>query len=693
MHHRANRLGKESSPYLRQHAHNPVDWYPWGDEALERARQEDLPILVSIGYSACHWCHVMEKESFEDEQTAGLMNANFVCIKIDREERPDLDHIYMDAVQTMTGSGGWPLNVFLTPDAKPFYGGTYFPPRPAHHMPSWTEVLTGVSASFRENREKLNEQAENLTGHLLQLNALGNRKSSGSGESGQTFPNNNLETIFKNIMSNADTRNGGFGPAPKFPQSFCIRYLLHYYYFTKEAPALKQACLSIDKMLDGGIYDQLGGGFCRYSTDGEWLAPHFEKMLYDNALLVIVMSEAYQLTKNERYRAAIRETIGFVQRELSDETGGFYSALDADSEGEEGKFYVWSLAEVQDILQEDAALFCAYYDITAKGNWEGKNILRIRTDVNRFAAEHQLNEDELDQKLRNGRMKLFQLRNNRIRPGLDHKMLLSWNALMCSACCKAYGALGDGQFREMAVANMDFLLRGFRVADKDEFHHCVTGKEARFPAFLDDYAFLIAALIDLQEVTGRSEYLLEAKHLTERVEKNFGECNTGLFYYTGSDQKDVIIRKKEVYDGAIPSGNSVMAFNLLYLSGIFNISLWKDRAISMCSALQDAIIKYPGSFGVWATLFQAIALGMVELVVTGKNADAISREVLGLFIPYRVYQSTSVENDSFPLLSGKPVEVDPLIFLCQNYSCQTPVTETGALTRLMENVHKFNVKT
>ncbi|HNU15607.1 MAG TPA: thioredoxin domain-containing protein, partial [Chitinophagaceae bacterium] len=399
-----NQLINETSPYLLQHAHNPVNWYPWGDEALNKAKQENKPILVSIGYAACHWCHVMERESFEDETTAKLMNDHFINIKIDREERPDLDHFYMDAVQAMTGSGGWPLNVFLTPETKPFYGGTYFPPQRAFNRPSWQETLYGVIQAFRERRHEIDAQAENLTEHLAKSNEFG---VSGSSVTDDFFTNDKTDDSFQNLMRSADRQWGGFGKAPKFPQTFSIQFLLRYYYTSKNEKALNQALLSLDKMIDGGIYDQVGGGFARYSTDAEWLVPHFEKMLYDNALLVAVLSEAFQLSKKERYREVIDETMAFIQRELLSPEKGFFAALDADSEGIEGKFYVWSLDEIHEILGADATDFCEYFDITEQGNWEHTNILWVKRPIEDFAVSRNVSVDELKRKLESGKKALL----------------------------------------------------------------------------------------------------------------------------------------------------------------------------------------------------------------------------------------------------------------------------------------------
>ncbi len=693
-----NRLSKESSPYLLQHAHNPVDWYPWGEEALQKAKQENKPILVSIGYAACHWCHVMERESFEDETTAELMNEHFVNIKIDREERPDLDHIYMDAVQTMTGSGGWPLNVFLTPDAKPFYGGTYFPPRRAFNRASWTETLQAVVTAFRDKRNEVDGQAENLTTHLIESNSFGFQKP---GDQEAFFSKEKSDEAFENIMKNADKEWGGFGRAPKFPQTFSIQFLLRYHYINNRqrltAPepflqnrktgdeALQQALLSLDKMIDGGIYDQAGGGFARYATDTEWLVPHFEKMLYDNALLVSVTSEAYQLTKKERYREVIEEVMEFIQREMLHEEKGFYSALDADSEGEEGKFYVWQKEEVESLLGDDAHLFCLYYDITEKGNWEEKNILRVQKEIELFATENNIAIERLKELLQRGRSTLLKKRAERVRPLLDDKIILSWNALMNSACSKAFGATGNEVYRQLAISNMRFLLAKFVGGNKNEFYHTWKNGQAKYPAFLDDYAFLIQALIHLQEITADTSWLVKAKEIAEFVVDNFSEAETGFFFYTHSSQRDVIIRKKEVYDGAVPSGNAIMASNLYQLSLLFDKKDWKNRSLTMVLSLGRAITRYPTSFGCWNCLLLEIISGTIEIAILGTHFNKIQKELLMQFIPHRAIMISSVENEDFALLAKKSISSQPAIYICKNFECQAPVYSIEAVLSLINS--------
>ena len=689
-----NRLSEETSPYLLQHSHNPVDWYPWGEEALELARSQDKPILVSIGYSACHWCHVMERESFEDEETARLMNEHFVNIKVDREERPDIDHIYMDAVQAMTGAGGWPLNVFLTPDARPFYGGTYFPPRPLYNRGSWKDVLAGVAGAFRDRRAEVEQHAETLTHHVAASGNFGIGDGASAAAADNLFQRSTLRQIKEQLMAAADKQAGGFGQAPKFPQTLSIRYLLYDYSVTGDEAALDQACLSLDSMIRGGIYDQLGGGFARYSTDDRWLVPHFEKMLYDNALLIIALSEAYQLLcripataergvlRAQLYRDTIVQTVGFLERELSNGESAFFAALDADSEGVEGKYYVWDKDEIDALLGDEAGLFNEYYGVTGAGNWEGKNILTRPSAAPALPGQR----GKLDSAAR----RLLEHRAQRIPPGLDDKILLGWNALMNIALSKAFAALGVDRYRDMAIANMQFLRQHLRRRDgaSGDWFHARKGV-TEVPAFLDDYAPLIAAMIQLQEITGDPAWLREADETLRHVIDHFGDPETGFFFYTHSGQQDILLRKKEIYDGATPSGNSMMASNLLYLSIVFDQPEWARRARQMASALGRVVTTYPGSFGGWATLFQALTYSIAEVVLTGRKPEIARKEFLAYLVPFRVFQSAQDENTQFPLLRDKPVEAGPLIFLCKDYACQLPVNEVSTAIRLIENVQKF----
>lgn len=670
-----NKLISETSPYLLQHAHNPVNWYPWGEEALQRALQEDKPILVSIGYAACHWCHVMERESFEQEATAAIMNEHFINIKIDREERPDLDHIYMDAVQAMTGAGGWPLNVFLTPDRKPFYGGTYFPPVKAYSRPSWTDVLLSLADAFRHKRDEIETQADNLVQHIRQSAQFGQQPGLHLDiPFEELFTKTQCDTICENILKQADTRWGGFGRAPKFPQTFTIAYLLRYHHAYGHPEALQQALLSLDKMLQGGLYDQLGGGFARYSTDEKWLAPHFEKMLYDNALLLDVLCDAYQLTHNEVYAQTIRDTMDFIAREMTSPEGGFYAALDADSEGVEGKFYTWSKAEIHHILEEQAKPFCEYYDVTEHGNWEEQNILWVQQPLEVFAAERGYDAGIFGAMLKGCREKLMAVRANRIRPGLDDKILLGWNALMVHAYCKAYAALGVPAYREIAIRNMDFCLTSFRQeAAGSAFYHTWKQQQAKYPAFLDDYACLVRALIALQEITGDTRYLYEARDITAFVTAHFSDESGLFFYYTIDGQSDVIVRKKEVYDGAVPSGNAVMMQNLWYLSVVFDQKEWADRCVEAVSSLSQTIVRYPTSFGVWASQLLHLVKGTPELAVVGKDYRERMEEAGKWFLPYRVLVGAGKNIPGIPLLTGREQENETLVYLCKDYHCIKPV--------------------
>lgn len=663
-----NQLINETSPYLLQHAHNPVNWHPWGDEALQKSRLEDKPILVSIGYAACHWCHVMERESFEDEATAALMNEYFINIKIDREERPDLDHIYMDAVQAMTGSGGWPLHVFLTPEGKPFYGGTYFPPVPAYNRISWKEVLQNIHKAYQQKKNEVISQAENLTEHLLTAYSFGTKNQNDT----SVFNPDNLSIIAENILQQADAEWGGFGKAPKFPQTFSIQFLLRHYHFTKDEKSLHQALLSLDKMIDGGIYDQVGGGFSRYSTDSKWLAPHFEKMLYDNALLINVISEAYQLTKKEIYLQVIQQTMQFIEREMLNEEYGFYSALDADSEGIEGMFYTWNRAEIELILKEDAPIFCKFFDVSENGNWEHTNILWVKENIEIFCVKNGLALNVFQQKIENCKQLLLQERNKRVRPQTDDKVLLGWNALMNIAVSKAYAATGNKKYLELAIANMNFLELKFKT--DDGWKHTYKNGEAKIPAFLDDYAYLIQSYIQLQQVSGDLNYLLKAKEITEYVMEYFTEDETGFFYFTHQKQQDIIIRKKEVYDGATPSGNAIMALNFCQLFLIFDIPEWKQRAEKMIQSFGQAIIKHPTSFGVWASVLQICLTETKEIVVAGVDSCTYLKPILSLYLPNAVVLASDTEQLKFPAFQGKFKGGGIGFYLCKNYVCTAPIS-------------------
>ena len=677
-----NRLINETSPYLLQHAHNPVDWYAWGDEALQLALQEDKPILVSIGYAACHWCHVMERESFEDLQTAALMNQYFICIKIDREERPDLDHFFMDALQATSGNGGWPLNMFLTSDGRPFYGGTYFPPQSMHNRISWKELLVQIHGAYQKRRADIEEQANNLIEHLQKSNQL---KANNSFQVSQEemFTQLQIQKIFNNIMGAADQVEGGFGHAPKFPQTYTIQYLLRYHHFTGNREALDQATLSLKKMMRGGIYDQLGGGFCRYSTDAKWLAPHFEKMTYDNALLLLVMAEAFQLTADQEYKRAVVETIGFMQRELQAANGGFYAALDADSEGEEGKFYTWDKKEFEHILGEDATAMAALYDVTEHGNWEEVNILHMQKGVQEWAKDCRLSEDEALAMLDEAKSKLMYSRNKRVRPATDDKIILGWNALFNQALSKAGQAFEKEEWIALAIQNMDFLWDSFEDKTNGQLLHTHKAGVSKYPAFLDDVAYLIQALLYLYEPTGSLDYLEKARALMHYAIENFSDEDQLFFYYTPSFQSDILVRKKDLYDGAIPSGNSIMAWNLHRLGLLFDQQEWRKRAEMMLETVKDAAVKYPTSYGTWSNLLLEYTQGTHEVLVLGPQARQMGQELLTRFIPNKVFMAAPAARLGYPLMEGRSPAPDTLIYICRNYACSLPLPSTEEAIALL----------
>ncbi len=678
-----NELIHESSPYLQQHAHNPVQWYPWGEKALELSKTLDKPILISIGYSACHWCHVMERESFEDKQTASVMNEFFINIKIDREERPDLDNIYMEAVQILTGSGGWPLHVFLTPDGLPFYGGTYFPPETKYNRPSWKDVLFFINDIWINRRQDALEQANKLTTQINSVSESFKNKlvSSQPNLIKEDFSDDFFLQIRNKIMDQADSKFGGFGKAPKFPQSFSIRFLLMYSHFFKDEKAKEHALNSLTSLLNGGINDQLAGGFARYSTDDQWLVPHFEKMLYDNALIVDALCDAYKITGDKMYKNGIEQTLSFCFETMQNKDGGYYAALDADSEGVEGKFYVWHQDEIENILKEDAALFCKYYGVEKKGNWEHNNILHVKTPLSSFAIQEGIDVEVCKLKLKNAVSKLIAVRNKRIHPAIDDKIILSWNALLLKAFCNAAATLQDQVYLDKAIVLYEFIMDNF-TEDGNLFFHTYKKGEKKQLAFLDDYAFLINACIELQEVTGNEKYIEKAKQLSQYVLENFKTVDNVLLYFTGISQTDVIIRKIEIYDSAIPSGNSIMADNLMYLSRFFEKVDWEIQAQSMYIALKPFTEKYPATFAIWASTMLKSYKGLTEIVVAGQNLDGLRIAILKKFIPHMVFQSSNVEKN-YPLLKSKDYTNDGLIYVCENFSCAEPVDNIKDFEKIM----------
>ena len=674
-----NQLIKASSPYLLQHAHNPVDWFFWSDDAFQKAANENKPILVSIGYSSCHWCHVMEKESFEDETTAAFMNEHFVNIKIDREERPDLDHIYMDAVQAMTGSGGWPLNVFLTTDLKPFYGGTYFPPKNAHGRMSWLATLMQISRAFKDRKDEIEAQADKLTTYLKSSSSLGKLQSVDENE----INAETLTTIAENLMDKADKVWGGFGTAPKFPQSYAILFLLRHYHFTKDENCLEHAILSLDKMVLGGMYDHIGGGFARYSTDEKWFAPHFEKMLYDNAILISTLAEAYQITKKELYAETIHQTLEFIIREMMSNEFAFYSALDADSEGEEGKFYTWSKTEIETILTKDANLFCEIFNITEQGNWEETNIIYLKKSLNKIALEIKMDKKELEVFVIKCKAKLLEHREKRIRPLLDDKTLCSWNALMNIAFTKAFIATGKEEYRIIAEKNIDFLLN--KMFKNEELFHCYKNNNSYNEAFLEDYAYLILALIQLQEITGNHEYLIKAKKLTNVIIDKFVDTNSNYYFFTPENKKNIVVRKVDLYDGATPSANAIFAQCLQYLSVVFFNDTYKDLSDKMLKGLRSAVEKYPTSFSVWAIAFQQVVQNTKEIVITGFEAKLEIKKIHNEYIPNKILIiSEDEKSNTIPLLKDKKITSSTQYYLCQNQTCFPPTNN------LQKFLHLYN---
>jgi uncharacterized protein YyaL (SSP411 family) len=658
----ANRLAHETSPYLLQHAHNPVDWYPWGPEALARARSEQKPIIVSIGYAACHWCHVMERESFENEQVARVMNDYFVCIKVDREERPDVDQIYMDAVQAMGIQGGWPLNVMLTPEAKPFYGGTYFAPR------DWVKLLENIAQAYiSEHRAELDGSAERFA-QVIQTSELEKYGAAGTdtGVNDEEF-----KLLAYNLGLRYDRERGGTNRAPKFPMPSIWRFLLRAYHISGSQNVLNQVNLTLREMAWGGIYDQVGGGWARYSVDAEWLVPHFEKMLYDNGQLLSLYSEAYQVTRDPLYRDVVFQTVAWVRRELTNPEGGFYSSLDADSEGEEGKFYVWTREELQKILGEEEPLAAAYYNCTGVGNWEhGNNILHRRQSDADFAAAHGLEPHVLAKLIHGWQKKLLAARAHRVRPGLDDKVLTGWNALMLSGLVAAYCAFGEAELLELALRNAEFLQQNLRQGPR-LFRTWKNGR-ATISGFLEDYALVIEAYISLYEATFTESWLREAEALTVYVLDNFFDPAEQQFFYTDASAEPLIARKKELFDNVIPGSNSVMANNLLRLGRHLENTDYQALATAMLGQVQSLVAKEPQHLTNWASLYVALLRPGAEVAITGPQIDAFRRELSQHFLPNDILSGALVASD-LPLLEGRTATAETTIYVCRNRACQLPV--------------------
>ena len=697
----SNKLIGETSPYLLQHAHNPVDWYPWGEEAFERARVEDKPVLVSIGYSACHWCHVMAHESFEDEATARVMNKHFVNIKVDMEERPDVDKIYMNFVQITTGRGGWPMNVFLTPDKVPFFGGTYFPPSQRYGMPSWQQILLSIAEAWSERRDELMRSANEILGELRRMSIT--EMASGGIDEGL------METAFKHFVRSYEAANGGWGGAPKFPQSMSMEFLLRYWCRIGDEGALEMVRSTAEKMAKGGIYDQLGGGFHRYAVDAIWLVPHFEKMLYDNAQLIRIYLHLYQITKSEPgaiatglpdvagrpvatasgsdsaafFRRVAIETLEYIEREMLDPAGGFYSSQDADSEGEEGKFFVWTPDEIVKVLGEkDGRIFNIKYDVTAEGNFEGKNIPNLRK-----AAETVGSIDDLV----NLKQTLFAHRETRIKPFRDEKVLTAWNGMMLAAFSEAAAVLGNDHYLEIARRNADFLLdqlvEGNLIENENSGHVRVlrTWKAgmAKLNGYLEDYANLSDGLIELYQISGEVKYLRAAKRLADLMITEFWDEENGGFFFTANDHEELIVRNKDLFDNATPSGNSVAADVLLKLSKFYLDERYERFAVTALRAVSTQARRYPQGFG-RALAAAEFHLGPTrEVAIVGERGNELEREVWNSYLPTKVVAVSTDEPDKNaepPLLSSrKQVDGKPTVYVCEEFICQKPVTSVGEL--------------
>jgi len=664
---------------LLQHAHNPVDWYPWGEEALQLAKKEDTPILLSIGYSACHWCHVMEHESFENEEIAAIMNKHFVCIKVDREERPDLDSIYMTAVQMMTGRGGWPMTVFLTPNQIPFYCGTYFPPEDRYGMPGFRRVLLSIAQAYRERKEALYGNVQAIAAELQNSNVISGAPSELTAAI--------LDEAASGLIRNHDARNGGFGSAPKFPPAMALTFLLRTYARTKEPQFLDAVNLTLGKMACGGMYDQLGGGFHRYSVDDVWLVPHFEKMLYDNALLSRVYLDAYLLTKKDLYRRITIETLDYVAREMTSPEGGFYSSQDADSEGKEGTFFLWTVPEVKNILgEEHGSLFCRYFGCTPEGNFEGKNILHIPNPPDAVTRQINVSPERLQEVVQRGRDLLFRERDKRVKPGRDDKILTAWNGLMLRSFSEAAIALGREDYRQAAVRNAEFLLSKLRIDGR--LLRSYRDGQARFNGYLEDYACLMDGLISLYEATFDSAWIREAEQLAVTMIKKFGDPSGAGFYFTSEDHESLIHRPREFNDNAAPSGNSAAAFALLRLWKFTGNQEWMRHAAAILQIVAEPMRRHPAAFPHLLCALDFYLGKTKEIAVIGNPFEEGTRRLLDVishaYLPNKVV-ACGTTGDIFLLRQKPQIEGLATAYVCENFTCGLPATTPECLAGYLES--------
>ncbi len=675
----ANRLKDETSPYLLQHADNPVDWYPWGEEALSTAREQDKPILLSIGYSSCHWCHVMAHESFENPDLAAIMNQNFINIKVDREERPDLDAVYMAAVQMLSGQGGWPMTVFLTPDMRPFYAGTYFPPEDRPPMPGFARILDLVADAYRDRREDIDETAEQISAEL-------NHHFQAAIE-GLAISPSILDDGARKLALQFDQSNGGFGNEPKFPPSMSLEFLLRTYVRTGSKRALEMVTRTLDRMARGGIYDQIGGGFHRYSVDAIWLVPHFEKMLYDNALLARIYTLGYQAAGKDLYRRIAEQTFTYVLREMTSPEGGFYSAQDADSEGKEGKFYIWSAQDFETVLgRRDASIAKRYFGIMPDGNFEGKNILTAPREPERVADQFGISLDELERTIAEIRGKLYQARSTRVWPGRDDKVLTAWNALMLRSFAEGATVFGRADLLEVAVRNARFIRDN--LYQDGRLLRTYTAGQAKLNGYLEDYAYLIDALLSLYEATFDASWIAWAQELTDTMVNEFWDPENGGFFSTGTSHEELVARPKELFDSATPSGNSVAADVLLRLSHLLGRNDYRERGMAVLEKHGMLAKEYPHGAARLLLAYDFALSSPREIALVGDPSEEATRSLLAVvqqpYLPHKVvalrHPGLTDEATIIPLLEGRDeIEGNPAAYVCRNFTCERPVTEPAEL--------------